>query len=104
MGHVQFLNAADGAPIDGPTLQVRIGGERFRFLPHDRQLVYMLDTDSTKQMFWLYDLKTKNNRQIADFDLPGTRTFDITLDGKQIVFDRLRDNSDIVLIDLKKQN
>ena len=30
------------------------------------------------------------------------RTFDITPDGKQIVFDRLRENSDIVLIDLPK--
>lgn len=30
------------------------------------------------------------------------RTFDITPDGKRIVFDRLRDNSDIVLIDLKR--
>jgi len=29
------------------------------------------------------------------------RTFDVSPDGKQIVFDRLRDNSDIVLIDLK---
>jgi hypothetical protein len=28
------------------------------------------------------------------------RTFDITPDGRQIVFDRLRENSDIVLIDL----
>ena len=27
------------------------------------------------------------------------RTFDVTADGKQIIFDRLRDNSDIVLID-----
>ena len=32
---------------------------------------------------------------------PGAmQTFDITPDGKQIVFDRLRENSDIVLIDL----
>jgi hypothetical protein len=30
------------------------------------------------------------------------RTFDITPDGKQIVFDRLRENSDVVLIDLPK--
>ena len=30
------------------------------------------------------------------------RTFDVTPDGKQITFDRLRDNSDIVLIDLQK--
>ena len=28
------------------------------------------------------------------------RTFDITPDRKQITFDRLKDNSDIVLIDL----
>jgi hypothetical protein len=30
------------------------------------------------------------------------RTFDVTPDGKRIVFDRLRDNSDIVLIDLPR--
>jgi hypothetical protein len=30
-------------------------------------------------------------------------TFDITPDGRQIVFDRLQQNSDIVLIDLPKQ-
>jgi hypothetical protein len=28
------------------------------------------------------------------------RTFDITADGGEIVFDQLRDNSDIVLIEL----
>jgi hypothetical protein len=28
------------------------------------------------------------------------RAFDVTADGKQIVFDRLRDNSDIVMIEL----
>jgi hypothetical protein len=30
------------------------------------------------------------------------RTFAITTDGKHIVFDRLRENSDIVLIDLSR--
>jgi hypothetical protein len=30
------------------------------------------------------------------------RAFDITPDGKHIVFDRLRENSDLVLIDLEK--
>jgi hypothetical protein len=29
------------------------------------------------------------------------RTFDITPDGKEIVFDRIRENSDIVLIDVR---
>ena len=31
------------------------------------------------------------------------RTFDITTDGKQIVFDRLRENLQVVMIDLPKQ-
>ena len=60
----------------------------------------MLDTDSTKQKFWIYDMGAKTSRQLSDFDLPGTRTFDVTPDGSRIVFDRLRENSDIVLIDL----
>ena len=32
------------------------------------------------------------------------RTFDVTPDGKQIVFDRAKENSDIVLIDLAARN
>jgi hypothetical protein len=31
------------------------------------------------------------------------RTFDVTSDGKQIVFDRLRENSQVVMIDLPKE-
>jgi hypothetical protein len=30
------------------------------------------------------------------------RTFDVTADDQQIIFDRARENSDIVLIDLSK--
>jgi hypothetical protein len=42
-------------------------------------------------------------RQLAHLTSSATmRNFDITPDGKQIVFDRLRENSDIVLIDLPK--
>ena len=55
------------------------------------------------QDFWLLDLATKKTRPLSHLDNSATmRTFDITPDGKQIVFDRLRDNSDIVLIDLPK--
>ena len=52
--------------------------------------------------FWLLDLTTKKTRPLTEFDNPAAmRTFDISPDGKQIVFDRLRENSDIVLIDLR---
>jgi hypothetical protein len=62
--------------------------------------VYLLGAVG-QQGFWLFDLATQNSRQLAR--LPGdatTNTFDITPDGKHIVFDRLREHSDIVMIDL----
>jgi Tol biopolymer transport system component len=53
--------------------------------------------------FWLLDFATKQSRQLTRFSNHGIlRTFDITPDGKYIVFDRSRQNSDIVLIDLPK--
>ena len=53
------------------------------------------------QDFWLLDLPMKKTRQLTRLsNTAAMRTFDITPDGKQIVFDRMRENSDIVLIDL----
>jgi hypothetical protein len=53
--------------------------------------------------FWLLDLETKATRQLTRLsDQGGLRTFDVTPDGKAIVFDRVRENSDIVQIDLPK--
>ena len=53
------------------------------------------------QDFWLLDLATMKSRPLTRLDSPDTmRTFDITPDGKQIVFDRLSEDSDIVLIEL----
>jgi Tol biopolymer transport system component len=57
--------------------------------------------------FWLLDLATGTTRQLADLSWTTSqgeiRTFDITPDGKNIVFDRTIDNSDIVLIDLPRR-
>jgi Tol biopolymer transport system component len=56
------------------------------------------------QDFWLLDLETKQTRQLTTLTNRDTmRTFDITPDGTRIVFDRLRDNADIVLIDRVKE-
>jgi tricorn protease-like protein len=55
------------------------------------------------QDFWFFDLKTGSTRQLTRLSNQGKlQTFDITPDGKQIVFDRSRENSDIVLIELPK--
>jgi hypothetical protein len=92
----------DGTPVELPAIRVRVEGERHRFLPNGKGLVYMLGS-SISQDFWLLDLTTKTSRQLTRLNnSDAMRTFDITPDGKQIVFDRLRENSDIVLIDLPK--
>jgi hypothetical protein len=56
------------------------------------------------QDFWMLDLPTRKSRQLTRLNnTTEMRTFDITPDGKQVVFDRLRENSDIVLIDLPQK-
>jgi len=52
----------------------------------------------------MIDFATKQTRQLTRLSNQGTLgTFDITPDGKALVFDRTRENSDIVLIERPKQ-
>jgi len=93
---------ADGTPVELPRILMRRDGERLRFTPDGHALIYMQGAMRT-QDFWLLELKTLKTRQLTRLSRRETmRTFDVTPDGKRIVFDRLRDNSDIVLIDLPK--
>ena len=49
-------------------------------------------------------LVTKKSRKITNLSDRGyLTTFDITPDGNYLVFDRSRQNSDVVLIDLPKK-
>ena len=89
----------DGAPVDLPPFRVRQGA--YRFLPDGKRVVYLPVNVSLD--FWLLDVAAKTTRQLTHLDDRGDiATFDITPDGKQIVFDRSLENSDIVLIDVAR--
>ena len=94
----------DGTPVELPPLEILVSSPRIRFLPDGRGLIHMKTSKNFHQDFWLLDLSTMEDRRLTRLDDAGTiSTFDITPDGTQIVFDRLRDHSDIVLIDLAKR-
>ena len=103
-GRQQLLGVtSDGVPVTLPDVAVSVGPRRsLRFMPTGRSLVYLRSgIGSAEAEFSLLDLTTKMTRVLARFDRQGEiGTFDITPDGKRIVFDQSWDNSDIVLIDL----
>jgi TolB protein len=89
----------DGVTVEIPEILVLHNGERMRFLPDGSGLVYMKGLRSV-QDFWLLDIDTMKDRQLTQLDAGATmRTFDITPDASKIVFDRLIEDSDIVLIE-----
>ena len=93
----------DGRPEKLPGIEVQREGERARFLPDGSGLVYMLGSTLAGQDFWLLDLSTMRSRRLTRLNDPAVmQAFDVTSDGSRIVFDRLRENSDILLITLGK--
>lgn len=85
-----------------PEISMPVTGDRFRFLPDGSGIVIM-QGEFRRINFWLLDLKTNQRKQITNLK-PGPllKSFDVSPDGKQILFDRTQENSDIVLIDLKR--
>ncbi|MCP4896307.1 MAG: serine/threonine-protein kinase [bacterium] len=94
----------NGDPVELPEIELYRAGERTRFLPNGSGLVYMRGQGPSQDL-WLLDLTTMKSRQLTHLDPNATmRTFDITPDGQRIVFDRLSEDSDIVLIELEPAN
>jgi Tol biopolymer transport system component/DNA-binding winged helix-turn-helix (wHTH) protein len=91
----------DGKTRAMPDLWVPRGGDRYRFRP-DGTTVLLLE-ENGRQNFWLYDARTGSRRQLTDLAQDATiRSFDVSRDGEQIIFDRIRDHADIVLIELRR--
>jgi len=93
----------DGTSVELPQISLRRLGERMRFLPDGKSLIYMQGLLAS-QDFWLLDLASMKSRALTRLqNRANMRTFDVTSDGKQIVFDRLRENSEVVMIDLPNE-
>jgi Tol biopolymer transport system component/DNA-binding winged helix-turn-helix (wHTH) protein len=93
----------DKSPVPLPAITVVYNkGNPYRFLPGENALI-VLEGSPRKQDFFRVDLGTGKQRQLTDLQ-PGFRvqSFDVSQDGKQIIFDRLRDNADVVLMELSQ--
>jgi TolB protein len=90
----------DGKPYVVPALTVDRDGDSYRFLPNSEKLIVKLG-GFRRQNLWLFDLASGVRRQLTALR-PGEslRRFDVSSDGKRIVLERDRENSDIVLIEL----
>jgi Tol biopolymer transport system component len=90
----------DGRPYPLPALSVDRVGDSYRFLPDGKTLVVKLG-GFRRQDFWSFDVATGRRRQLTALR-PGEslQSFDVSPDGKRILFERRRENSDVVLIEL----
>jgi hypothetical protein len=78
-------------------------GDSYRFLPGGRRLVVKLG-GFRRQDFWSFDIATGARRQLTRLR-PGESVlrFDVSPDGTRILFERVRQNSDIALIELPER-
>jgi dipeptidyl aminopeptidase/acylaminoacyl peptidase len=89
----------DGAPRTLPNLILTRGARRLAFLGGDDVLVIMKG-DITHKEFWIFDLETGRERQLTNLGREfAIGDFDVSEDGRELIFDRVREESDIVLFE-----
>jgi Tol biopolymer transport system component/tRNA A-37 threonylcarbamoyl transferase component Bud32 len=92
--------SADGTSRSLPNLVLTRGARRLAFLGGDDALVF-LKGDLSHRELWVFDLATGRDRQLTNLGREfAIGDFDVSEDGREIIFDRAREESDIVLFDL----
>ncbi len=83
-----------------PSLTLTRGARHIAFFPGGKKLVLLRGEIKHKNL-WMVDLDTGEEQQLTnlpnDFDV---RDFDISSDGKEVVFERFQERSDVRLMDL----
>ena len=75
----------------------------YRFLPDGKAVIALEGALGSSQNFFRIDLQSREQRRLTD--LAGGFTiqhFDVSPDGKRIVFDRVQLNADIVVMNLAR--
>ena len=95
--------SADAAPHALPDLNLTRGARHLAFLPGGRELVFLRGDIEHKDL-WAVDLQTGAERRLTqlspDFDISN---FDISRDGREVVFERVQQRSDVVMLDLPRR-
>jgi Tol biopolymer transport system component/DNA-binding winged helix-turn-helix (wHTH) protein len=99
----------DGAPYPIPSLVLPRGAGRFSFLSAGASssgaALVVLKGELQRKNFWLVDLETGKEYQLTNFGPEFViGDFDVSPDSREIVFDRLREESDVILIDLPRRS
>ena len=99
---------ADGQPYKIPELMLsrgaalgvtQVGARRLRFLPGQAALV-VLRGDIQHKDLWARELTTGSWRQLTNFGRDIViNDFDVSPDGFAVVFERVQEHSDVVVID-----
>jgi Tol biopolymer transport system component len=90
---------ADGQAFPVPEITLSRGSSRFAFLPNQPVLV-VLEGEFWHKNFWAIDLTTGRRQQLTNFPreyLIGD--FDISPNGQEIIFSRLKERTDVMLIE-----
>jgi Tol biopolymer transport system component/DNA-binding winged helix-turn-helix (wHTH) protein len=91
---------ADGRPYGIPELILSRGANRFSFLP-GRPVLVVLKGDVWHKNFWSVDLVTGEQRQLTNFGREFlVNDFDVSPDGRELLFDRQKENANVILIDV----
>ena len=93
---------AEAAAHALPAITLTRGARHMAILAGGRSLVLLRGEIQHKNL-WLIDLATGAERQLtnlgAEFDI---RDFDVSPDGREVVLERVRERSDVVLLDLPR--